>query len=288
MKKTGCAIAITFVFLATICSCDIINPAEDIPSYVKIDTFLVSVDNFDQGSASHMITDIWLSVGGTNMGVFVMPFNIPSLETGFQTLTIRPGIKLNGISASRIAYPFYKPYIIDLNLVPGEINEITPSSTYKDECKFPFIEDFEDPGVGFTYSSYTDTTFEIQRKVVREGRSSGAIYLTKDVTNFEAWFNEDLALPENATPVLLEFDYKNNNGFQVGMYLIDGGVLEWYGLVYVRPSETWKRFYVDLGTVSTYQFETDLYRISFLAMHEQEDSTVTGEIFLDNIKVIHY
>jgi hypothetical protein len=288
MKITGLLAAITLFFLASLASCDIINPPEDIPSYIKIDTFKVSIDNFEQGSESHMITDIWISAGGTNLGVYVMPFTIPSLETGMQTLTIRPGVKMNGISASRKAYPFYEPYIVDVDLVPGEVITVSPVSTYKDECQFPIIEDFEDPGISFTYSDYTDTTFVLQREVVHEGRASGAIFLTKEDSAFEAWFNEDLELPENATPVLLEFDYLNNNGFEVGMYLMDGGVMEWYGLVYVRPKDTWNRIYIDLGTTATYQYETDYYRISFRAIHEQEDEDVMGEIYLDNIKVIHY
>lgn len=288
MNIRGFLAMMTLLILAGLSSCEMINPPEEIPAYIQIDTFQISVDRFDQGSASHMITDAWISVGGTNLGVFVMPFTIPSLDKGLQTITIRPGIQLNGISASRIDYPFFKPYITDIELIEKEIHQITPQSTYKDECVFPFMEDFEDPGVSFTYAEYTDTTFVLQKEVVKEGRVSAGIFLDHENSYFEAWLNKDLELPENATPVLLEFDYKNNNGFQVGLYLIEEGAMEWYGLVYVRPSQVWKRLYVDLGTTATYQNETDLYRISFLGAHEQEDSLMTGEIYLDNIKVIHY
>ncbi len=235
-----------------------------------------------------MMTDIWLNVGGSNMGVFRMPFTIPTLEKGFQTIFIRPGIKVNGVSASRTAYPFYKPFTIDLELKEGEIHLIEPVFEYKDECKFVFIENFEDPGVSFIYADYSDTTFLLQKDVVKEGRSSGAIFLTKDNSTFEAYFDEDYELPETATPVFLEFDYKNNNDLQVGMYLIEEDVITWYGLVGVRPSDTWKRIYVELGTVAAYQHETDLYRIAFRATHEQKDSLAMAEIYLDNIKLIHY
>lgn len=288
MRITGLLTALTLVFLTGFYSCDIINPVEDIPAYINIDTFLVSVDNFEQGSAGHMITDIWISAGGKTLGTFVMPFTVPSLEVGMQTLTIRPGIKVNGISASRAPYPFYKPFIVDMELIPGEIYTVSPKSTYKPECKFPYIEDFEDPGIGFIYPDYSDTIINVQRDQVREGRSSGAIFLTKEDSVFEAYFSKDLTLPENASDVYLEFDYKNNSEFQVGMYLIESGVITWYGLVGVRPSDTWKRMYIDLGTITTYQFETDQYRIAFGAAYDQEDESVTTEIYLDNIKVIHY
>lgn len=281
-------VLIGLLVLAGFPACNLINPPEEIPAYIRIDTFQVTIQNFDEGSASHMITDCWISVGGSNLGVFVMPFTIPSLEKGWQTVSVRPGIKLNGVSASRIDYPFFEPYLTDLDLREGEIHHLAPVTTYKDACQFPFIEDFEDPGVSFTYSDYTDTTFILQKEVVREGRVSGAIYLDYTRSAFEAWLNKDLELPENATPVLLEFDYLNNNEFEVGMYLIEDGVMVWNPLVYVRASDNWKRFYVDLGTTATLESETDLYRISLRAVHEQADSTQRGEIFLDNIKVIHY
>lgn len=288
MKTTGLFTAFALVFLVGLFSCELINPPEEIPSYIRIDTFKVTVDDFDKGSASHMMTDIWISVGGTNLGAFTMPFTVPSLDKGFQTLNIRGGIKLNGVSASRIAYPFFKPVIIDVELIAGEILLIEPVSEYKEECVFRFVEEFEDPGVGFLYPAYSDTSFIIQKDVVKEGRSSGAIYLTKDNSFFQAHLDEDLELPENASPVFLEFDYKNNNEFEVGMYLIEDGVFVWSPLVGIRPSDTWKRMYVDLGNTTTRNNSTDLYRISFLANHDQEDSLKTAEIFLDNIKLIHY
>jgi len=288
MKPTGFLTAITLFFLVSFSSCDLINPPEEIPAYIRIDTFKVTINDFDKGSASHMITDIWLSVGGSHLGAFTMPFTIPSLEKGLQTIFITPGIKKNGISASRIRYPFYKPVTVDVDLKEGEVLLIQPASEYKNECIFRFIEDFEDPGVGFIYADYSDTTFITQKNVIKEGRSSGAIFLTEENSYFEAYMDEDFELPENATDVLLEFDYKNNNDFQFGMYLIEDGVLTWYGLVGVRPSDTWKRMYVDLGTIATLNHSTDFYRITILATHEQEDNDIMGEIYLDNIKLIHY
>ncbi len=268
-------------------SCELINPSEDIPSYIKIDTFMVTVNDFDKGSSSHYMTDIWISVGGTNMGVYTMPFTIPTLETGLQTITISGGIKLNGISASRMRYPFYEPVIFDMELHAGEIHEITPKSTYKEVCKFPWIEDFEDPGISLVHPDYSDAHIENNNEVVYEGRYSANISLNEDFLDFEAHSDKDFELPENGSPVLFEFDYLNTNGFEVGMYLLENGIIEWYTLVYVKPSSKWKRFYVDLGTTATYHNEAELYRISIRAVYEPEVGE-TGEIYLDNLKLIHY
>ena len=125
-----------FSFLITmflISSCDIINPPEDTPTLIKIDTFLLEVTDIDQGSATHWITNCYLNIGGKNLGIHQMPFEIPCFETGMQTLFIRAGIKLNGISASRIDYPFFEPYVIDTELRKNETHLLTPKTTYKRE-----------------------------------------------------------------------------------------------------------------------------------------------------------
>jgi len=279
---------VSFLTVVTLLSsCNIINPPEDIPSYIKIDTFKVEVKDFDQGSASHYISTCYISVGGTNLGVFEMPFTIPSLETGLQTLTIRPGVKLNGISASRIDYPFFEPFIIDYELHEGEIHLIEPKTTYKESCNFRWIESFEDAGLSLFYPDYSDTVFMIQNDVVKEGRYSGAIFLDEDMDIFEAYSALDYDVPQDGGPVLLEFDYLNNNGFEIGMYLIEDGATEWYDLVYIKPSSTWKRFYVDIGLTARTKPTVDFFRFGIRAFPEPENNDGT-EIYLDNLKLIHF
>ncbi len=287
MKVFRLIIVSIFVPVIMLSSCELINPPEKIPSYIRIDTFKVEVNDFDMGSASHMMTICYISVGGSNLGVFEMPFTVPSLETGMQTLTIRPGIKLNGIAASRIDYPFFEPYIVDCELRAGEIHLIEPKTTYKQSCKFPWIVDFEDPGIELLYADYSDTVFIYQNIVLREGRYSGAIFLNKNQAVFEAYSSKDFDIPKNVSPVLLEFDYKNNNGFEIGMYLLEGGAAVWYNLVYIKPSPVWKRFYVDIGQTATTHQSTELFRMGIRAFHEPEN-TDAGEIYLDNIKLIHF
>lgn len=279
---------VSFFSMAIILSsCDLINPPEKVPAYIRIDTFKVEVNDFDEGSASHYITNCYISAGGANLGVFQMPFTIPSLETGLQTLTIRPGIKLNGIAASRIDYPFFEPYIIDYELHAGETHLIEPVTTYKESCLFPWIEDFEDAGISLLYAEYSDTIFVNQKIELREGRYSAAIYLDEENAVFEAFSTDFFELPQDLSPILLEFDYKNNNGFEIGMYLLEEGVAEWYGLVYINPSSIWKRFYVDIGQTASANLTTELFRMGIRAFHEPENND-SAEIYLDNIKLIHF
>jgi hypothetical protein len=218
-----------------------------------------------------------------------MPTMVPCLSTGPQSLYLEPGFELNGIAGSRAVYPFFKPYIgtAKIDFVEGEVITITPVTTYKAECKFPWIEDFEDAGVSFLYPAYSDTVFRSQNDTVREGRYSGAIYLDKDHKFFEAYSSTDFDLPTTGTMVLLEFDYKSTANLEIGLYVLEDGAAVWNTLVIVRPKSTWNRIYIDLNTTILDNQTAELFRPSFRAGW---DSTGLAKqaILLDNIKLIHF
>jgi hypothetical protein len=288
MQKTRMfllAITLAALFL----SCNIINPSESIPAYIKVDTVLVKVTTFDQGSAKHNMSCVKINIAGTTLGFYELPVMAPCLITGEQSLYLEPAIELNGISGSRMVYPFYKPYTGTgkINLVQGEIITIVPETTYKTECKFTWMEDFEDAGVSFLYASYSDTTFRIQNEFLLEGSYSGAIYLDKTNKYFEAYSSTDFNLPKTGTPVLMEFDYKSNTLIEFGMYVLDDGAAIWTPIIYIRPSETWNRIYIDLNTTTTDNQNAELFRPGFRAGW---DSTGVEKqsIFMDNLKLIHF
>ncbi|MFA6128046.1 MAG: hypothetical protein WC699_12125 [Bacteroidales bacterium] len=279
--------------LITLCclslSCNIINPPEDIPSYIKVDTVVVKVTNFEQGSASHKMTCVKLNVGGTSLGIFEMPTMVPSLITGLQSLYLEPVFELNGIEGSRAVYPFFKPYIGtgQFDFIPGEIITIVPTTTYKPECKFVWIEDFEDAGVSFLYPAYTDTVYRNQTDSVKEGHYSGAIYLDKKNRFFEAYSSTDFELPKNGSMALLEFDYKSTATLEFGMYLMEGESGVWTTIIAMRPSKHWNRIYIDLNTTATENLTTELFRPAFRAGWDSTGAAKQG-IIMDNIKLIHF
>ncbi len=269
-------------------SCNLINPSEETPAYINIDTVFVRVNDFDKGAATHQISNIWLTVGNTALGTFEMPFTVPSLKTGIQELFIRPGIRVNGIAMSRIVYPFFEPYRITIDLVPGKMHTIIPEYEYvKDKCKFPWIEEFEDAGVSFIYSQYTDTTFRNQTDTVRSGRYSGAVYLNAENRFFEATGPMDFILPRNSVPILFEFDYLNSVGFEIGLYVMEDGAAIWNSLVFVKANPVWKRFYVDLQTTVGINPNAEAFRIGLRAEFDSTGTSKQG-IILDNVKLIHF
>jgi len=63
--------------LLFISACDIINPEEEIPSFIQINEFQLVTNEVTQGSNTHQITDVWAFVNGEALGVFVLT---PTIE----------------------------------------------------------------------------------------------------------------------------------------------------------------------------------------------------------------
>ena len=94
------------------------NLIADIPAYIEIKDFNYS-DNSENTKPytlnyhSTKITDAWVTMDGQFLGVFEIPCIIPihlanNLQSSLHSFDIYPGIKVNGISATRAQYPFYE------------------------------------------------------------------------------------------------------------------------------------------------------------------------------------
>lgn len=148
------------IFLILFYSCEIINPSEQIPSYVAVDSVAVSITNPSQGSASHNISDCWLYVNNKLIGVFEIPFTIPVLEAGLQDIQIEPGIKNSGGNAAREIYPMMNGYYLDTVLEEKGILKLNPVFEYR-PVNFALVEDFEDIGFEFQVSEQSDTVISL-------------------------------------------------------------------------------------------------------------------------------
>jgi hypothetical protein len=288
MRKSRSIFTVIMLAFLSI-SCNIINPPEDIPSYIKVDTVIVKVTNFDQGSASHNMTCVKLNVGGTSLGFFEMPTMAPSLMTGKQSLFLEPGFEMNGIAGSRDVYPFFEPYTgtDKFDLIPGEVITIQPQTTYKKACKFPWIEDFEDAGLSFEYPEYSDTVFKPQQDIIKEGRSSGAIYLDTRHRFFEAYSSTDFVPPTPGSKVLLEFDYTGDMPVEFGIYVVEDQSAVWKSMLLIRPKDRWNRIYIDIHSTLNDNQNAEFFRPAFRVAWDSTKLT-TQTLIMDNIKLIHF
>ena len=264
-------------------SCDFINPEETIPSYIKIDTFLLQAGSSSQGPYNHSITDAWINVDGDFIGVFELPALAPVLHSGFSELIIKPGIKNNGIAASRISYPFYTNYSIDTVLDEKGIVLINPVVAYKEETVFDWIENFED--VGISIDTSITSNVGIGDSIVNGSHVAKVVLLdSSDV--FRAQTVNYYNFPAAGSPLYLEMDYKTNNSLVVGLYINNSNQYLEQPVISINPSEQWKKIYIDFTYFSSMNNSATLYYLFFKA--NKTDSIDRSVILFDNLKLLHF
>jgi len=274
-------------FINTINSCELINPEEQIPSYIYIEKIDLNITSSDQGSGSHKITDAWVYVDDQLIGAFELPAKFPVLWSGAHTITVKPGIKVNGISSSRAIYPFYSTYIINTTLVEDSVVKICPVVTYTSSVVFKWSESFEDGGVSLVKTIFSDTIIEktSDASKVFEGNYSGVVHLNNDKKLFECKTIDSYFLPKGDVPTFLELNYKSNESIFVGIIANNSSQSESRGVLYINKSDVWNKIYINLKTaVNEFPNSTE-YQIFFHVENTAE--TVNSEILLDNIKLVH-
>lgn len=281
--KYNYKLIILAVFLLVLGGCEVAGP---IPAYVHIDNFELTT-TAAQGTSSERITEGWFYADGEFLGAYSLPADVPVIAEGNTEILVFPGIKVNGIVSTPDIYPLYDRYEINLDLSPTITDSIEPSTQYINASDFPFIEDFE------TSNAFIDdldgnpgTRVEVTESVVFEGMRSG--YIRLDTANFYievASLPVIENLPTNNSPVFLEFDYKNNVEFGIGLVGVSpsnpGGKVIILGL---REKEDWNKMYLEL-TPSLFASDLPAYQILISAFHDPNNEV--SEIYLDNFKVVH-
>ncbi|MBN1198247.1 MAG: hypothetical protein JXA23_02765, partial [Bacteroidales bacterium] len=132
------------LLLAIFSGCEKFKGDQTIPAYITIDSIYLSTSPSIQGSASAAITDAWVFINDVQIGTFQLPARFPVLHQGTQTVKVLPGIKQNGVAATRASYPFFAPVEITV-----ELNELDTAAlgvlktTYISTTVFDMIEGFE-------------------------------------------------------------------------------------------------------------------------------------------------
>jgi len=284
----------TLLFLSSIIifsSCEIINPEEDIPSFISIDH--ISVDaKTGQGTDSSKIVDAWVYIDNELIGAFPLPAKIPILKHGAQNIEIRSGVMLNGIAATRTINPFYEYQTKSVNLVADSIIKIDVSTIYNPKTKFVWNgigqEGFEEGGISIDSVKGSSTKLFKTTNEVYEGGFSGQIHLDKDHQTYIGQSNKKFVLPKGGQAVVLEINCKNtSNHFVIGMFVeaADGKITIVNHLV-VNPSPNWKKLYVNFTELVMHYPQAVNFRVFFTA--ELETTNTTTDIYLDNIKLVHF
>ena len=270
----------TLLILSCLFSCEVFNVDEDIPSMITIESIEV------EGNYTSKISDAWIYIDNEFQGVFPLPANFPILKTGQQDIIVEGGIKKNGISSSRVNYPYFTSFEISAELLENQNLTLNPKVNYSFN-NFPYDEDFE--GVGTSLSVISDSTSHTLEKIYDSSNINFGNYYAKSVISGE--FGElfecntpDFDLPKNQE-VYLEMDYKCNSLIVVGIYANGSSAIDKNTIIYLNQKDDWNKIYISLTEIIANYSDAQDYKL-FFGM-PRDTSFAQNEMFLDNIKLVY-
>lgn len=279
---------IAFILLSLLVSCEK-DDVQQIPSYLHIEKIGFNSES-GQGTDSVVITDAWIYCDQELIGAFELPATIPLLKKGSHTITVKPGIILNGIAATRAYNPFFKPFDIELSLVEDSVIEIFPTSGYTTAANFEWNskgeEDFESGIISLDTLLISKTNIKRTDSVVYQGDYSGWIHMADTQSYFIAKSSTEFTLTPGKH-CILEMHVKNPEVLvAVGVYSnLPGGTIVKTTYCYVNTSDYWKKMYINLtAAIDDYPNATSFHVFFETALGTDVEE---ANIYLDNLKLVY-
>lgn len=276
-------------------SCYKFEGDQTVPSYFQIDDISLNAYYPEEGSATSNITDAWVYLDDNLIGVFELPALVPILKKGKQNIDVRAGIKLNGISSTRVPYPYYEKIAFEeFDLFEDSVVSVgNKSTTYKAGLVFGWKEDFEDSGLTLEEVSISDTIIKRtepannpEAYLSDNSLYSGVVNITEEKPVWSAVSLSTYPITPQGRPVVLELDYKNDNYFNVGLLFYEYGQFVKIPLYTINHSEEWNKIYLNLGPNITLHQQAEYFKVVIEAGLDSNKST--GSVYLDNIKLIYW
>ena len=267
-------------FIIALCSC---NPEEVEPAYLVIDEIVTTANQSTQGTDKQEITDVWVFVNGSEVGVWPLPATVPVFDFGNSTVIAFAGIKNNNQTANRENYIMFGSDSLVVDLQSGISYDFTPSVTYKSNLTFEMLNDFDNTngfeiynGTAIFAPSFTD---------VFEGSRSLRVFLDEDNNTFGIQTTDNLIVAASKRDVYLEMHYKNEATFAVGLRSFDSfGTSEVVPVLNIGPKEDWEKIYIPIGDITS-NLNGIAYRVLFESI--LPDSLETAEFYFDNLKLVY-
>ena len=285
-------------FAASLAGCNPEKIEATVPGYIYMDSFAIDYPSpAESGRGAQKVTEAWVYVNDELHSVTPLPGTVPIPDVGNnQRISIGPGIRQNGIAATRAEYPFYERYEVLLpEIMPDSTYNLQPKTRYTDAALFPYMEDFESSLVqldSVSSSSVNIRKESLNRDTEAYGRFVGKAVLTADKPGLKLASSELYALPKGGAPVYVELDYKCNAEFIFGVIyqLPQQNPLD-YPVVWIQPTnrETgtpeWNKMYIEL----TPHVSSNLTALGFgFTLTASHDPSNTESVFyFDNLKIVH-
>lgn len=255
------------------------------PSYIRIDTIALQTTPLTQGSNSAKISDAWIYVNQQPIGIFELPCQVPVLNEGEQEVTILAGVQMNGIAATRIAYPFYKGYVTNVNFKDDSIYTLQPVVNYFEGIDFKLIENFDNVSVQIIQgpNSQVDLTRVNGGPQAFEG-GYGLLQLTDTTQDYGIIITPPLTLAKQGAVTYLEIDYKNTYPFAMGIFANSPTDVVKTNIFIFNRTENWNKTYINLTDFVSSAVNATSFNIYFELA--KNDSINSAQVFLDNIKIL--
>jgi len=275
-----------FILICSLFSCDIINPEEQIPAFLEIDSFDF-IETPNTGSSIENITEGWVYVNNNLIGAFSEGKPFPVLEEGTVEILVDPGIHENGIGFTPSLYPYYTRYTGTADLVPGQTTKFTPQFEYRENIEFLLIQNFENNTI---FTDDRDGNEETSITYTNEGALeglSGKIELNRDNPSFNVGTSLVYDLPVlGVNDTWLEISFKTEVPIAIGLLTQDdgGNIRQLYGHG-LNTTPDWRKVYINLKEIIINN-PNPPYQVGFGA--ELPGNLSRATIFIDNIKLLHF
>ena len=279
------------------------NLIAEIPAYIEIREFnyINNIENEKPYTLNHQstkITDAWVTMDDQFLGAFEIPCKIPihlnnNVQSGSHSFDIYPGIKVNGIAASRVKYPFYKKFTLDTVLVRNSTTLLNPTTEYLDVA----IDLFDGLGVfeldsDIILNSKNSSQIPncvnlssnlaspiIQTETVFQGESSLAIHLNSE----QNYFHISTDTIDLAGTTFLELNFKTSTTLMVGVIIINYPQEKKEELIQLHPTNIWKKTYLDITPLINEGNSYSSFKIYFEGCGSNNS---TEHIYIDNLKLM--
>lgn len=273
-----------------------------IPAYLVIDDVVMETNYIEQGTASHAINSVWITLENRELGVYELPARIIVPFSGPKSVQVRYGISVNGIRSMRDVYPMLEVTSKVFDIKSGqtyyfeEETDSLPRARYRTNTKIIIVEDFEGVGISLQRTDKSDADIvkvthpdSIFRNLQQpeNNTASGKVVLPPGQTLVEIATTNRYVLPKGGNKVFLEMNFTGNQTFTVGVFahLIDRLVQA--PVVQVRPTPgEWRKIYIDLTPEISGNANALDYQIFFGAVKADANSGST-EFLIDNIKLLY-
>lgn len=277
-------------------SCSVFDKDEPIPSYLYIHPFELQTNPGTEGQNANDIRDVWLEVNGREVGTFEVPVTVPVLAEGNDlNMILRAGIRNNGRSDNRIAYPFYSVLRDTIQRREGGLDSIFPVIRYVDNAIFPWLEDFEDRTISMEIADNNVTIDSIgitsdSSLVYNYGpqdQYSAIVDLKTGSQYFECNSINTFSFPRGRA-IYLEMNYRTDVNLQVGLLALQQNALRaQIPVLLLFPTEgQWKKVYISLAEdVNSSNYKDMDFKVFLSARND--GSQANPRILFDNIKIVH-